>query len=202
MQFKQSNPKPVDSETERIDSGFVTTRSQKSHQTAQGRTEGIVEDETRQRTTPHGGARPKTTKMNMASLFAEMRDDDIMSPIVQPSSMPQTTKVTFSEDVKMDNKKIKSYNRSIKLANYDGTGEWRDYKSHFDACAAINDWDNEEKGLYLAAALRGQTQCVLGDLPSDRQVHYQLSRIITRTFCTAKSNGSLPSATKRKKTKA
>jgi hypothetical protein len=49
--------------------------------------------------------------------------------------MPQTTKVTFSDDVK-DNKKVKSYNRSIKLANYDGTGEWRDYKSHVDACAA------------------------------------------------------------------
>ena len=172
VQFKQSTPKPIDSETERIDSGIVTTRSQKSHQTAQGRTEGIVEDETRQHTTPHGGARPKTTKMNTASLFAEMRDaDDIMSPIVQPCSMPQATKVTFSEDVKND-KKIKSYNRRIKLANYDGTGEWRDYKSHFDACAAINDWDNEEKGLYLAAALRGQAQCVLGDLPSDRQVHY------------------------------
>ena len=172
VQFKQSTPKPIDSETERIDSGIVTTRSQKSHQTAQGRTEGIVEDESRQQTTLHEGARPKTTKMNTASLFAEMRnEDDIMSPIVQPSSMPQATKVTFSEDVKND-KKIKSYNRRIKLANYDGTGEWRDYKSHFDACAAINDWDDEEKGLYLPAALRGQAQCVLGDLPSDRQVHY------------------------------
>jgi hypothetical protein len=105
-----------DSETERSDSGIVTARSQKSHQTAQGRTEGIVEDETRQHTTPHGGAGPKTTKMNTGSLFAEMRDDDdIMSPIVQPSSMPHTTKVTCSEDVKKDNKKIKSYNRSIKL---------------------------------------------------------------------------------------
>jgi len=73
---------------------------------------------------------------------------------LQSSSMPQTTKVTFSDDVKKD-KKLKSYNRSITLANYDGTGEWRDYKSHSDACAAINDWDNEVKGLYLAAALRG-----------------------------------------------
>jgi hypothetical protein len=42
LQFKQSTPKPVDSETERSDSGIVTTRSQKSHQTAQSRTEGIV----------------------------------------------------------------------------------------------------------------------------------------------------------------
>jgi hypothetical protein len=171
VQFKQSTSKHVDSETARSDSGIVTTRNQKSHQTAQSRTDGIVEDESRQQTTPHGGARPKTMKMNMATLFAEIRDDnDIMSPIVQPSSMPQTTKVTFLEDAKKDSKKIKSYNRNIKLTNYDGTGEWRDYKSHFDACAAINDWD--KKGLYLAAALRGQAQCVLGDLPSDRQVHY------------------------------
>jgi hypothetical protein len=71
VQFKQSTPKPIDSETECIDSGIVTTRSQKSHQTTQGRTEGIVEDETRQQTTPHGGARPKTTKINTASLFAK-----------------------------------------------------------------------------------------------------------------------------------
>jgi hypothetical protein len=35
LQCKQSTPKPVDSETERSDSGSVTTRSQKSHQTAQ-----------------------------------------------------------------------------------------------------------------------------------------------------------------------
>jgi hypothetical protein len=133
VQFKQSTPKLVDSETERSDSVIVITRSQKSHQTAQSRTERIVEGETRQQSTPHGGARSKTTKMNRASLLAEMRDDDdIMSPIVQPSSMPQITKVTFSDDVK-NNKKVKSYNRSIKLANYDGTGEWRDYKSHFDA---------------------------------------------------------------------
>ena len=80
--FKQSTPKPVDSETECSDSGIVTTRSQKSHQTAQGKPEGIVEGETRQQSTPHGGARLKTTKMNTASLFAEMRDDnDIMSQL-------------------------------------------------------------------------------------------------------------------------
>jgi hypothetical protein len=70
VQFKQSTPKPVDSETERSDSGIVDTRSQKSHQTAQSRTEGIGEDVTRQQSMPHGGARPKTTKMNTASLFA------------------------------------------------------------------------------------------------------------------------------------
>jgi hypothetical protein len=40
-QFKQSTPKPVDSETERSDSGIVIG----------------------QQSPPHGGARPKTTKM-------------------------------------------------------------------------------------------------------------------------------------------
>jgi hypothetical protein len=40
-QFKQSTPKPVDSETERSDSGIVIG----------------------QQSTPHGGARPKITKM-------------------------------------------------------------------------------------------------------------------------------------------
>ena len=46
--------------------------------------------------------------MNTASLFAEMRDDnDIMSPIVQSRSMPQTTKVTYLEDVEKENKKEK-----------------------------------------------------------------------------------------------
>ncbi|CAC5368538.1 unnamed protein product [Mytilus coruscus] len=44
------------------------------------------------------------------------------------------------------------------LANYDGTSEWSDFKSHFDACAVINNWDDQEKGLYLATALRGQAQ--------------------------------------------
>ncbi|CAC5379811.1 unnamed protein product [Mytilus coruscus] len=50
----------------------------------------------------------------------------------------------------------KNTRREIKLANYDGSGEWVDFKSHFDACAIINNWDEYEMGLYLAAALRGK----------------------------------------------
>lgn len=36
---------------------------------------------------------------------------------------------------------------------------------------STNDTD-EDKGLVLAAVLRGQAQCVLGDLSSDHHVHY------------------------------
>ena len=53
----------------------------------------------------------------------------------------------------------------IKPAIYEGKGSWLDYKSHFDVCAKINDLTDTEKGLYLAASLRGQAQGVLGNLP-------------------------------------
>ena len=46
----------------------------------------------------------------------------------------------------------------VKAATYDGTSSWLDYKSHFDACSRINQWPENEKGLYLAVALRGQAQ--------------------------------------------
>ena len=60
----------------------------------------------------------------------------------------------------------------IKPATFDGTNSWKDYKSHFDACAKINNWSIEEKGLFLAVSLRGQAQGVLGDLPEDTNRHY------------------------------
>ena len=60
----------------------------------------------------------------------------------------------------------------IKPATFDGTNSWKDYKSHFDACAKINNWSIEEKGLFLAVSLRAQAQGVLGDLPEDTNRHY------------------------------
>ena len=71
----------------------------------------------------------------------------------------------------------------IKPATYDGKGPWIDYKSHFDACAHINGWTDTEKGLYLAVALRGQAQVVLGNLPTDlRQNFNELVRSLEERF--------------------
>ncbi|CAG2204808.1 unnamed protein product [Mytilus edulis] len=67
----------------------------------------------------------------------------------------------------------KNTRREIKLANYDGSGEWVDFKSHFEACAIINNWDEYEQGLYLAAALRGHAQSVFSDLPTDKKMNYE-----------------------------
>jgi hypothetical protein len=50
---------------------------------------------------------------------------------------------------------------------------WLDYKSHFDACSRINQWSENEKGLYVAVALRGQPQGILVDLPMDKQQDYK-----------------------------
>jgi hypothetical protein len=57
----------------------------------------------------------------------------------------------------------------VKAATYDGTSLWLDYKSHFDACSRINQLSENEKGLYLVVALRGQAQVIPGDLTIDKQ---------------------------------
>jgi hypothetical protein len=55
----------------------------------------------------------------------------------------------------------------MKPANFDGAGSWIDYKAHFEACCSINSWSTRQKGLYLAASLRGQAQTVLGSIKSE-----------------------------------
>ena len=62
---------------------------------------------------------------------------------------------------------------TVKPATYDGSSSWLDYKCHFEACASVNGWNEEKKGLFLALSLRGQAQAVLGDLPKDRGQHYE-----------------------------
>ena len=69
---------------------------------------------------------------------------------------------------------LKSYDKSsvkVKPATYDGTGHWKDYKAHFDACAELNKWTDKEKGLYLAVSLRDQAQGVFGNL-ADKSKHF------------------------------
>ena len=51
----------------------------------------------------------------------------------------------------------------IKPATYDEKSAWLDYKSHFEACATLGHWSEEDKAMYLAVSLRGQAQSVLGD---------------------------------------
>ena len=89
--------------------------------------------------------------------------------------------VTPEADSRVENKNI--HKNTIKPATYDGKGPWPDYKSHFDACAQINNWSETEKGLYLAVSLRGQAQGVLGNLPKqDRQNFKELVKSLEERF--------------------
>ncbi|KAH3842691.1 hypothetical protein DPMN_116195 [Dreissena polymorpha] len=49
-------------------------------------------------------------------------------------------------------------------ATYDGKSSWYDYKAHFETCVEINQWDFNDKLLYLVVSLRGQAQGVLGNI--------------------------------------
>ena len=41
----------------------------------------------------------------------------------------------------------------MKPATFDGSIAWIDYKAHFEACAELNGWNKEQKGLYLSVSL-------------------------------------------------
>ncbi|CAG2245062.1 unnamed protein product [Mytilus edulis] len=60
----------------------------------------------------------------------------------------------------------------VKPCKYDGSTSWMDYLSHFEMCALVNNWSENQKGLYLAVSLMGQAQAVLGDLPSEKRQNF------------------------------
>ena len=63
---------------------------------------------------------------------------------------------------------------------FDGSIPWRDYKEHFEACAAIDDWADKEKARFLAASLKGVAQQVLGD--KSEPSYHELMQLLERRF--------------------
>ena len=77
----------------------------------------------------------------------------------------RTKKVTVPEEKKVQGTETgTSHGVTMKPATYDGTSAWADYKAHFEACASLNRWSDDKKGLYLSVSLRGQAQGVFGNL--------------------------------------
>ncbi|MEW8548378.1 MAG: hypothetical protein AB2693_33155, partial [Candidatus Thiodiazotropha sp.] len=71
----------------------------------------------------------------------------------------------------------------MKPATFDGSTSWIDYRSHFDMCAELNGWTNQQKGLYLGVSLRGLAQGVLGNLPAKDQKDFEaLSKALSERF--------------------
>lgn len=59
-----------------------------------------------------------------------------------------------------------------KPAEYDGRVAWESYAAQFDLLAAAQGWDEAEKALQLATALRGPAIEVLGHLPSTHRASF------------------------------
>lgn len=86
-------------------------------------------------------------------------------PETDTKNSPSSNQVlqTTMPDIKGDTFP-KALGTKIKPATFDGSGNWLDYKAHFEVCAQLNDWSDQEKGLYLAVSLRGQAQGVFGNI--------------------------------------
>ena len=76
----------------------------------------------------------------------------------------------------------KSPGTKIKPATFDGTGNWLDYKAHFEVCAQLNGWSEQEKGLYLAVSLRGQAQGVFGNIANRSHDYIELVKALEDRF--------------------
>lgn len=57
---------------------------------------------------------------------------------------------------------IKFNRREVKGATYDENNSWMDYMTHLQT--KLNEWTEEEKGLFFATSIWGQAQTVLEDL--------------------------------------
>ena len=68
------------------------------------------------------GARPKE-KIKVKSLIEDQIEQNA-TPRVKSDVIPQVCG--------------KGQRRDIRVATYDGSGDWNDYRSHFEACASIN----------------------------------------------------------------
>ena len=71
---------------------------------------------------------------------------------------------------------------TMKPATFDGSVAWMDYKAHFEACAELNGWNKEQKGLYLSVSLRGQAQGVFGNLGSGKHDYDGLVTALEERF--------------------
>ncbi|KAH3893457.1 hypothetical protein DPMN_017604 [Dreissena polymorpha] len=77
--------------------------------------------------------------------------------------MPQSKPNYFKGNVTLKKTPLEP-SSIVKAATYAGQSSWQDYRVHFETCAEINQWENNDKGLHLAVSLRGQAQGVLENL--------------------------------------
>ena len=60
-----------------------------------------------------------------------------------------------------------------KPPSFDGKSQWEPYIAQFEIVAGMNQWNDEQKGNYLATSLKGSALSLLGNLPSDTSQDYK-----------------------------
>ena len=58
-----------------------------------------------------------------------------------------------------------------------GKSQWEPYIAQFEIVPGMNQWNNEQKGNYLATSLKGSALSLLGNLPSDTRQNYLTIRL-------------------------
>ena len=66
---------------------------------------------------------------------------------------------------------------------FNGSGSWTEFISHFEICADLNEWNNRQKAQYLSVSLRGAACQLLRTLtPLKRQNYRELVNALSRRF--------------------
>ena len=139
-----------------VDSGFATARQSRERANAQRESTevGRVEVKLREQLGQYEELRSmlecayREREGSPAVRFKEPLYDNYVPPgVTVRQKSYQTKKPTQPAAAKGSN-----------TAHVKAATSWLDYKSLFDACSRINQWSENEKGLYLAVALRGQAQ--------------------------------------------
>ena len=75
----------------------------------------------------------------------------------------------------------------IRPDNYEGSGDFEAYMSHFEDCAELSGWDDKSKCLVLASCLRGSARSFYMSLPqSEKRDYFLLCRRLASRFSNSK----------------
>lgn len=67
-----------------------------------------------------------------------------------------------------------SASRGVKKPpSFDGKSQWEQYIAKFEIIAGMNQWNDGQRGNYLAMNLKGSALSLLGNLPSDTHQGYK-----------------------------
>ena len=65
---------------------------------------------------------------------------------------------------------------------FDGGIGWQDYLTHFELCADLNRWSEEQKAIYLAVSLRAAEELLCDLTSEDRRSYIVLVRNLAARF--------------------